>query len=114
MAGRVTATTARVAPRSYGDDRSRLNALATPAHAHGSGLLAQPAGQIILEDQHVIVLPASGLALGALAPTDDRPAAGKRTGRQILETQDLFDDRALAVRGHVAGRGDDSVNSSFS
>jgi hypothetical protein len=58
-----------------------------------------------------IVVPASGLTLRAVAPADDRSAAGERAGRQVLETQDLLHDRALAVHGPEPNVADDPVNS---
>ena len=50
---------------------------------------------IALADQDLIGVPAQRLALRAVAPANDGAAAGERAGWEVLEPQDLLDDRGV-------------------
>ena len=82
-------------PHHGGRDPLRLKPVTVSAKMQRPELLARLAQQIALADQDLVAVPTKRLALGAVAPADHRTAAGHRTERQVLEPQDLFDDRFL-------------------
>jgi hypothetical protein len=57
---------------------------------------------IAFAEKHIVGVETDRLPLGAVAPANDRSAAGRRAGRQLLDAEDLLDDRALTIHGHRA------------
>src|ERR1019366_9847086 len=94
---RIHRASKRPPPRSL-----RRQPVAVASEVHRANLLPRLADQIALADEHFICVEADRLALRAVAPANDRSAAGERAGRQILEAEDLLDDRVAGVHGYRA------------
>lgn len=57
---------------------------------------------IALADKDLISVPTKSLSLGAVAPAHHGAAAGKRADWEVLEPQDLFNDRIRRRCRHEA------------